>query len=145
MLKPYNSDFCGSCIGKRNVYKPAHQTYALHLQAHQWQPSLCRGFVHRNAFNPGQTANQEAGFHSLEQAALHLISHNSVLVDHCQPVAHGCCLYKPVAPLCCSLLQTFKGLLPDRHYTMQICLQCQHRLRTETRVGSDHVCSVSKV
>ena len=66
---------------------------------------------------------QEACFHSLEHAALHVHAHNCVLVDHGEAVAHRHCLLQPVAPAESALLNGLELPLVHRQHTSQLSLQ----------------------
>ncbi len=68
-------------------------------------------------------AYQEACFHSLEHAALHVRTHHCVLVDHGEAVAHRHCLLQPVAPAQSALLDGLELPLVHRQHTSQLSLQ----------------------
>ena len=68
-------------------------------------------------------AYQEACFHSLEHATLHVCTHHCVLVDHGEAVAHRHCLLQPVAPAQSALLDGLELPLVHRQHTSQLSLQ----------------------
>jgi len=67
-------------------------------------------------------AYQEACFHSLEHAALHVRAHHCVFVDHGEAVAHRHCLLQPVAPPQSALLDGLELPLVHRQHTSQLSL-----------------------
>lgn len=69
-------------------------------------------------------AYQEVCFYSLEHSTLHVDACHSVLADHTQAVAYCHCLFQPVAPAKCALLQQLKLTLLHWQDAVQFCLHC---------------------
>ncbi len=60
---------------------------------------------------------KESYFHSLEHAALHVRTHNCVLVDHGEAVAHRHGLFQPVTPAQSALLDGLELPFVHRQHT----------------------------